>query len=290
MAEAPTAATPIFVLGTARSGTTWLANLLISHPEIAGLAAAEHQGIHESHLFDHTRYALAGTMSCAAFAERYRAEDYFRLAGVSAAELCAAAPAEADTVAFFGVLMTLVARKAGARYWLEKTPKHAIYADEIMDRFPDARFVLITRDFQDTMRSQLARYANPDAGWLRQRLEKVFRYVSDRRAMRRVARRAGSRVREVSYETLAADTDGVTAGLLRWLGLPVRPLRSAFPPDSSFGPGGRPGHAAPAERVALAAGHALCAAVPLPMLKWLRERRDRRDARTFPKYQLLRTP
>ena len=281
-------ATPLFVLGTARSGTTWLANLLISHSAIVGLAAREHQGIHESHVFDHTRFALPGTMTPQAFVARYAAEDYFTLAGVSPGEFCAAAPAAGDAVDFFAALMDLVARRAGARYWLEKTPKHAIYADLILQRFPSARFVVIKRRFHDTMLSQMARFANPRAGWVRQRLEKAFRYESDLRAIVRLERAAPDRTVVIAYEALAEDPARETARILRCLGLPEQRLASAFAADSSFGGGrARPKRMPFAERVVFAAGRAVCALLPLRVLLRLRERRDRGEARVFPKYQLL---
>jgi hypothetical protein len=190
--------TPLFVLGTARSGTTWLANLLVSHPSITGLTAVEHHGIHESHLLDHTRYVLPGTMTCDAFVSRYAAEDYFALSRISPAELCAAAPPTGDAVTFFAALMGLVARREGARYWLEKTPKHAIYFETLLERFPTARFVIIERGFEATIASQLAKYARPGSGPLRRRLEKVFRYESDMRALRAVEVRAAGRAVRVS--------------------------------------------------------------------------------------------
>lgn len=234
-------ATPLFVVGTARSGTTWLANLLASHPDIAGVAAAVHEGVMESHLLDHTRFALPGEWTREAFAERYAAEDYAKLAAVAPEEFCAAAPPRGDAVTFFGVLMELVAAKAGARYWLEKTPKHAIYADLLLRRFAGARFVIIEREFVATVQSQVALFANARAGRLRQRMEKVARYASDARAIRRLRHRASGRTVTVSYEALARDTEGETGRVLRFLDLPPRSLVSAHSVASAFGgtaPGG----------------------------------------------------
>ena len=280
---------PLFVLGTPRSGTTWLANLLISHPDIVGLAAAEHFGIHESHLLDHTRYALAGDMSCDAFVDRYRTEDYFVLAGVSREDLVAASPARGDAVAFFAVLMETVARRTGARYWLEKTPKHAIYSDVLVERFPSARFVIITRSFVNTMGSQLAKFSNPRARWLRQRLEKAFRYEADLRAIRRLRKRLPDRVVSVTYENLLRDPVVQTDRVLQFLGLPERPLRSAYPPDSSEASPTARSALSWRDRAALTMGRAAWRLVPFVALRLLTEQRDRREAQTFPKYQRLAT-
>lgn len=79
-------ATPIFILCSARSGTTWLANLLGNHPDIASIACVEHHGIHESHIFDHTRYCFPNKINCCDFIEKYREEDYFKLLGFGGQE------------------------------------------------------------------------------------------------------------------------------------------------------------------------------------------------------------
>jgi len=280
--------TPLFVLGTARSGTAWLANMLSSHPDVLGLAAAEHNGVLESHLLDHTRFALAGEWTPGAFYDRYAAEDCARLAGVPREEFCAEAPGRADAVAFFGVLMDLAARRAGARFWLEKTPRHAIYGDLLSRRFPTALFIIIERRFVDTVQSQLAAFPNPQAGWVRQRIEKVARYGSDSRALRRLARCVPARVATTTYEALARDTEGEMTRLLRFLALPERPLASRYPRRSSFGPDGasRP-RLSLGERALLQTARALCALLPLSLMVRLRERRDRRGAGTFPKFRLL---
>lgn len=42
---------PVFVVGRNRSGTTWLANQLCEHPDIAGVQQERRHGIHESAYF-----------------------------------------------------------------------------------------------------------------------------------------------------------------------------------------------------------------------------------------------
>src|SRR5690348_5527303 len=98
---------PIFVMGTARSGTTWLANLLASHPLIAAVAADEHHGVVESHLLDHTRFALPGVISVRSFLDRYQGEDYFRVMDLSPHECERQIRDPADAIALFTSIMDM---------------------------------------------------------------------------------------------------------------------------------------------------------------------------------------
>ena len=70
---------PLFIMGSARSGTTWLANILSSHPDISSPTCVEHHGIHESHLFDHTRYVFPDDIECDTFINEYKKEDFFTI-------------------------------------------------------------------------------------------------------------------------------------------------------------------------------------------------------------------
>jgi hypothetical protein len=277
----------IFVIGTARSGTTWLGNLLGSHPLIAAVMAPEHHGVHESHLFDHTRYVLRGTMSCDEFFRRYAAEDYFRLTGVERADLCTGQSTN-DAVGFFTQLMEIFAKRRGANAWLEKTPKHAIYFDEIVERFPEARFVVIRRSMQETLLSQLAKYARPDAPRFVQIAEKVFRYVSDMRAIRRLERLAAPRVASVRYEDLARETEAESRRLQAFLGLPYSPLASAYEADSSFRrETSRRSGLTWLDRAVVAICAVLFWTVPFRALVAVRRRRDRAQATHIPKFDVI---
>ncbi len=231
MVNAP--ATPLFVLGTARSGTTWLANMLASHPDLAAVTAPEHHGIHESHLFSHTRYVLIGRKTCRQFVERYRREDYFKLLGLGTLGLCDNEEL-IDIYGFFRLLMEKFAASRGAKYWLEKTPKHTIYYRELLTQFPHAVFVVIQRRFENTLLSNLNMFARPGGGRWRQIAEKVFRYVSDEKAIGKLKKVAPKQVVAVSYEDLLKDKDSELLKVLDFLGLEKLSLKSAFAANSSF--------------------------------------------------------
>ncbi len=279
----PATACPLFVVGTARSGTTWLANLLISHPDISGVAAVEHQGIHESHFYSHSRYCFPQRLGADQFFSAYSCEDYFVLTELALEEMVAL-DGSRTVPEWFRAMMERYAQ--GKRYWLEKTPKHAAYYRELIQDFPDARFIMIRRGFRATLMSNLKRYGQVRLPMLLQVAAKVFRYVTDLRAMDALERAAPSACISTEYEDLVADPARETSRIVRWLDLPEADLKSQFAPDSSFGSKEKPG----LPTMAWAAARAfrlLFLVLPLSGLLWLRKSSDRAQARGLPKYSLL---
>ena len=87
---------PLFVLGAQRSGTTWTANLLAAHPQVAAVQSDDHFGIHESIFFSHFARAFGDLDDDANF-DRFVAQfvtsDYYVLSGPGARlDTAAAAP------------------------------------------------------------------------------------------------------------------------------------------------------------------------------------------------------
>lgn len=285
---------PIFVLGTARSGTSWCSNLLATHPEIAAVATAENKnitGIHESHLFSHTRYCFADRISCQDFISRYREEDYFKLTGLSPDPFCQHRSGSFTVFELFRHLMDDYADRLGTQYWLEKTPKHTIYYDDLIAYFPDAVFIITRRGFRQTVLSNVNKYPRKGVSFARVVMEKVFRYVSDRRAIRRLKRRCPQRIIEVDYEALLENTQREISRLLKFLQVTQLELNSVYPSNSAYGPDKRP-----RRRIGTAAWAGIYIArtcfwlIPFPLVLHLRKRRDRQSAKRFPKYTFIPTP
>jgi len=131
----------IFVVGCPRSGTTWLQRLLMSHPKI-------HSG-QESNVFDmfvgHQLRMWKLLMSKkegrpVGLPAYFKESDYKRI--------------------LKSYLMDLLAPMIGSLpetdYFLEKTPGHALFLDEIKELLPDARFIYILRDVRDVVASLVA--------------------------------------------------------------------------------------------------------------------------------------
>jgi hypothetical protein len=151
-------ATPIFVFGKHRSGTTGLANHLCEHPAIAGVQYKQHfnWGYHESGYFTYVagRYGpLSYWPNYREFVEVICASDYFRLIGIEKEYMLSLWPT--TYAGFFNSVMDEYARRQNSRYWLEKSPSHTKKALWLAEEYPEARFVAIIRDVADVVASSL---------------------------------------------------------------------------------------------------------------------------------------
>lgn len=156
-------ATPIFVLGKHRSGTTGLANHLSEHSDIAGIQHEQHWGIHESGYFTYIsgRYgSLAHWPNYREFVEVMSASDYFRLAGIEKEYMLSLWPT--SYAGFFRAVMEEYSRRQNSRYWLEKSPSHTKRALWLAEEYPEARFVAIIRNVADVVASSLFHHDGRD--------------------------------------------------------------------------------------------------------------------------------
>ena len=146
----------IFILGGQRSGTTYLSNLLISHPSIVGVAHKKHCGIYESSFFSHIegRYGnLKYYINYLEFISVMSRTDYFKLMGYDFNSLM---KFRVDNYKdFFKDAMNEFAKKNSSDYWLEKTPAHSFYCKKLLDYFPDYKFIWIERKFMPTLKSAI---------------------------------------------------------------------------------------------------------------------------------------
>lgn len=291
---------PIFVLGLQRSGTTWIANMLEAHPEIAAVSAARHRGVHESIFFSHFARSygpLGEDAAFARFAADFTASDYFRLSGMDAGRFLAARPR--DYAAAFRLVMEEVAARKKARYWLEKSPHHTPLCDELARLFPDALFIAITRDSASLTRSRLSAYGRvPPAGLRRVRAlcRAGFANAFYRRLVERFHAGNPGRCLRVTFEDLRADHDGEIRRIAGFLGIDGRPelFEPRFAANSSF-TGDRPAGTSPpalpgaSPRGSLGRGDRLlrlaegaCRLLPLAPLAGLRRFKENRGPAKWP--------
>lgn len=152
-----TSASPVFVVGAPRSGTTLLYHMLLSAGGFAYYRA-------ETHV-----YSLVGPRFGWLRSRRHReafwamARDgfLFQRAGLSSDEARSIALEAKDAGSFLESFMTAICRQQGVDRWAECTPDHALFLRKIGEDFPDARVIHILRDGRDVALS-LARQ-----GWIR---------------------------------------------------------------------------------------------------------------------------
>jgi hypothetical protein len=187
----------VFLVGSPRSGTTWLQQLLLLHPSIATAG--------EMHVFCEGVGAL--------FDNHDGDDPHTGLSGwVTRPELVAAVRVLVDD------LMTTLrdATRPAATHVLDKTPNHVPYAARLAEVYPDAAFVQIIRDGRDSVASA----------------HDLWSWSSDYAAPAQVAARwrdavldcrthlSHLRYHEVRYEDLLADTTAGLARIYDVIGLP----------------------------------------------------------------------
>ncbi len=223
----------LFVVGCPRSGTTLLQRMLDAHPQLAvandthfipcALEAVPPRSVgDEDALSDASR--LPELISWV--------RGYYRFArmGLDDASFCEAAAAAHTYREFVSLLYGQFARKHGKERGGEKTPAYVRHLPLLHRLFPWARSVHIIRDGRDAALSIVewacrnGRQKGPAklAPW---REEPMATCALWWRWQVRLGRRSGSVLppgtyREVRYEELVADPEGVLRSIVSFLGLP----------------------------------------------------------------------
>lgn len=148
---------PVFVVGTPRSGTTYLYHLLVSSGVFANFRA-------ESHIFNQLapRFNRLRTPADRASALKvWSASDPGRRTGLNLNAIQQRlVEGAAHTGDFMRTIMDTIAAHQGVPRWSDSTPAHLGYMAEIKAVMPDALFVHVIRDGRDVAVS-LARQ-----GWM----------------------------------------------------------------------------------------------------------------------------
>lgn len=197
----------VFVVGCPRSGTTWVQRLLAAHPRV--------RTGQESDVFD-----LYVGPQLRTWRRELRATDGRGGVGL------AAHLEEGEFVAalrryMLALLEPMVGGLVEGELFLEKTPSHAVFLDEIHELLPDARFVHVLRDARDVVASLLAAHRSWGSAWApgdpRLAAEMWVQHVQA--ARKGLAGLGRDKALEIRYEELEADTFAVLADVSRFLGL-----------------------------------------------------------------------
>lgn len=190
----------LFVVGCPRSGTTWLQLLLGYHPAVSTA--------NETHLFSQ----FLGPML-----ESWESlEQSDRDIGLGAL----------FTRREFVERLRSLAREAlgriagdGTRIVVEKTPGHAVWGEEILEVFPEARVVHLVRDPRDVTASMLAANLTWGDHWAPDSAYDAAWWWRDHVAAGRSVAGLTDGYHELTYEDLWSDTASELSRLLRWAGL-----------------------------------------------------------------------
>ena len=149
----------VFIVGCPRSGTTVVQALIARHPVVHSFretgffeslygSIRRRWGDHGAHAERHWYHRMGLTRSSG----RRRLRELERM--LAAEDAPRAAPlTPAACVHRYIDLLDGCTRRSGAALWVEKTPSHLMYVDEIARHVPDARFIHVLRNGADVMAS-----------------------------------------------------------------------------------------------------------------------------------------
>jgi hypothetical protein len=153
--------TPIFIIGSARNGTTNLENTIAALPQVAGVEHWLHYGSCESNLYMNNAYwgDLSEADQYINFLHQYASSDYFQLAE---GDIPFHLQHKRDNFYdFFFDLMDRYAEINQARYWITKFDPH-FFMDEaecskflkaLDKRYDEVKYIRIQRSFEDAFKS-----------------------------------------------------------------------------------------------------------------------------------------
>lgn len=145
LGKTPSANSPVFVVGSARSGTTLLYHILLSS-KVFPLYHAESKILVGGRKYGN----IASEKARREFLKDFTQSIQFKRSGIEPYQFTEIVNHRCwnyyDVLKFF---MDSMAIAQGKKRWAEKTPGHIHYMNEIAERFPSALFIHIIRDGRD---------------------------------------------------------------------------------------------------------------------------------------------
>ena len=205
-------ARPIFVGGAVRTGTTWLANIISRHSKVAciqGVIGVRKDGVYESAFFSHV-VGMFGSLendnNLIQLIEVFASSSYFITSGLDKDIFYREKPRTYQK--FFRLLMDSFAEKKGAAIWLEKTPAHSFYFEEIVRYYNDAKIIVIKRNPVDQIRSVVKLNQKKNKKYNRfvhkavSIIKRLFEYHACYKHIQRLMAKKPDKVKLIHYEEL----------------------------------------------------------------------------------------
>jgi len=205
-----------FIVGRGRSGTTLLRSILDAHPNIS----VAPEGLFILYLYRGYRSRALTDRTVRSLAEHVFLEARMRRWKLDSRELAARLAAIADERTFARLCAEVYEAWADAsmktehRLLGDKNPHYALFAEELAELFPVARFVHVVRDYRDNLlsyRNVPFDVASPAA--------LAYRWRAYNAAILRAARRSPDRFHLLRYEDLVAQPGPTLAALCDFLGV-----------------------------------------------------------------------
>lgn len=218
---------PIIMIGSERSGTTLLMAMIGNHPRIAVPEVAWYYPRFKPYL--HTYGDLSKPENLRTLADEmvFGLKTPFWDMPVNPATIVDEIIASAKEPSFAGIYCAMFeryAKTAGKPRWGEKTPHNLFYVGDILEDFPNAQFIFMTRDGRDASAEYIRSafgptniYAAAEIWNLCQNAVKPWRKKLDK-----------TQWLDVRYEELAADASTVLEKVCAFLGEDYSPKMLEF--------------------------------------------------------------
>lgn len=230
----PSSRSPVFVVGSGRSGTTLLYHMLLTSGDFPMYMA-------ESKVLECPGHygPLTKKRNRSRFFQDFVSSRQFARSGLDEEEFLADAHSVCqDYVDFLRLFMDSMARAEGKDRWVEKTPLHAYHIGRLARRFPTAKFVHVVRDGRDVALSLRSLGWTPECfgdGRL-QLVAAAVQWEDVVTAAHEVGASLDGRYLVVRFEDLLSDTKAELARLARFCETPLSLERVR---NSDFGSLGR---------------------------------------------------
>ena len=201
----------VFLVGCPRSGTTLLQSLLCAHPQVFSVPETHFYSLIPSRSRVLRRLGFARRDAPARFSAL--------LASLGLPPVTVRSPFVRDYLRALAAALDAATLRAGKTVWLEKTPRHLLFVDDIARALPGARFVHLVRHGPDVVASlyEVTRDYPEVWGGPRSLEACVERWVRDTAISRRYEDGAGHLT--VRYETLTGDPAGSLRDLFAFVGV-----------------------------------------------------------------------